>query len=77
MPNWFVEDDNEFIILKWPPQSSDLSVVKQLGELDPPIMDEIIMGQQIYINYVMQSSHYGPKSMSNVSSILLNLYHEE
>ncbi len=72
----FLEHDNEYTLLKWPLQSQDLNLIKQLWDVverEIRIMDL----QQICSNCVMLSCQYGPKSLRNVSNILLNLCHEE
>ncbi len=62
-----------FTLLKWPPQSQDLNPIEYLWD----VVEREICSLQISSNCVMLSCQYGPKSLRNVSNILLNLCHEE
>ncbi len=71
--DWFLEHDNEFTLLKWPPQSPDLKPIEHLWD----VVEREIHSRQICSNCVMLSCQYGPKSRRNVSNTLLNLCHKE
>ncbi len=74
--DWFLEHDNEFTLLKWPPQSPDLNSIEHLWDVveqEIHIMDVQPTNQQ----QLMLSCQYGPKSLRNVSKTLLNLCYEE
>ncbi len=66
--DWFLEHDNEFTLLKWPPQSPDLSPIEHLWD---------VVEREIRILVMLLSCQYGPKSLRNVSNTLLNLCHKE
>ncbi len=70
--DWFLEHDDEFTLLKQPPQSPDLNPIEQLWDVEE---------REIHIMDVqttnLLSCQYGRKSQRNVSNTLLNLCHEE
>ncbi len=75
--DWFLEHDNEFTLLKWPPQSPDLNPISTFGMWWNGRFTSWMFSRQICSNCVMLSCQYGPKSLINVSNTLLNLCHEE
>ncbi len=77
--DWFLEHDNEFTLLKWPPQSPDLNPTELFGTFGMWWNGRFaswMCSRQICSNCVMLSCQYGPKSLRNVYNTLLNLYHE-
>ncbi len=74
--DWFLEHDNEFTLLKCPPQSPDLNPIEHLWDV---VEREILIMdvQTTNLQQVMLSWQYEPKSLRNVSNTLLNLCHEE
>ncbi len=75
--DWFLEHDNEFTLLKWPPQSPDLNPVEYFGMWWNRRLTSWMCSRQICSNCVILSYQYGPKSLRNVSNTLLNLCHED
>ncbi len=75
--DWFLEHDNEFTLLKWPPQSPDLNSIEHVWDVVEREIHVMMCSRQICSNCVMLSCQYGPKSLRNVSNTLLNLCHKE
>ncbi len=75
--DWFLEHDNEFTLLKCPPQSPDLNKIEHFGMWWNWRFALWMCSRQICSNCAMLSCQYGPKSLRNVSNTLLNLCHKE
>ncbi len=74
--DWFLEHDNEFTLLQWPPQSPDLNPIKQLWDVverEICIMDVQPTNLQQLCDAIMSIW----TKTRNVSNTLLNLCHEE
>ncbi len=75
--DWFLEHDNEFTLLKCPPQSPDLNPIEHLWDVEEReihIMDVQTTNLQQLCDAIMT---IWPKSLRNVSNTLLNLWNEE
>ncbi len=75
--DWFLEHDNEFTLLKWPPQSPDLNPIEHLWDVverEIRIMDVQPTNLQQLRDAIIS---LWTKISENVSSTLLNLCHEE
>jgi len=72
--NCFFEHDNEFTVLKWPPQSPDLNPIEHLWDV---VEQELMCIPQISINCKMLSYQYGPTFLKNSFSTLMNQCHVE
>ncbi len=75
--DWFLEHDNEFTLLKWPPHSPDLNPIEHLWDVverEIHIMDVQPTNLQQLRDAIMT---IWTKSQRNVSNTLLNLCHEE
>ncbi len=75
--DWFLEHDNEFTLLKWPPQSPDLNPIEHLWDVverEIHIMDVQTTNLQQLCDALMT---IWPTSLRNVSNTSLNLCHEE
>ncbi len=75
--DWFLEHDNEFTLLKCPPQSPDLNPIEHLWDVEEReihIMDVQTTNLQQLCDAIMT---IWPTSLRNVSNTLLNLCHEE
>ncbi len=65
--DWFLEHDNEFTLLNWPPNLPDLNPIEHLWD---------VVEREICIMDV-QPTNLQQKSLKNVFNTLLNLCHEE
>ncbi len=75
--DWFLEHDNEFTLLKWPPQSPDLNPIEHLWDVverEIHIMDVQSTNLQQLREVIMS---IWTKISEEFSNTLLNLCHEE
>ncbi len=75
--DWFLEHENEFTLLPWPPQSSNLNTIEHLWDVverEIRIMVLQLTNLQQLRDTIMA---YGSKSQRDVSNTFLNLCHEE
>ncbi len=75
--DWFLERDNVFTLLKWPPRSPDLNLIEHVWDVverEIHIMDVQPTNLQQLRDAIIS---IWTKSLSNVSNSLLNLCHEE
>jgi len=72
MSNWFLEHDNEFTVLKWPPQSPDLNPIEHLWDVGERELLPWMCIPQISINCKMLSYQYRPTFLKNAFTTLLN-----
>ncbi len=71
--DWFLEHDNEFTLLKWPPP--DLNPIEHLWDV---VEREILMDvQPANLQLLILSCQYGPNIWGMFSNNLLNQCHEE
>ncbi len=71
--DWFLEHDNEFTLLKWPPQSPDLNPIEHLWDVverEIHIMDVQMTNLQQLCDAIMTI-------WTKISNTLLNQCHEE
>ncbi len=75
--DWFLEHDNEFTLLKLPPQSPDLNPIEHLWDVverEIRVMDVQPTNLQQLCDAIIS---IWTKSLRNVSNTLLNLCHEK
>ncbi len=76
--DWFLEHDNEFTLLKWPPQSPDLNPIEHLWDVverEIHIMDVQPTNLQQLCDAIM--SIWTKIQKRNVYNTFLNICHEE
>ncbi len=70
--DWFLEHENEFPLLKRPPQSPDLNPKEHPWD----VVEWEICIMDVQPTNLQLSCQYRPKSLRNVSNTLLNLCHK-
>jgi len=72
--NWFLEHDNEFTVLKWPPQSPDLNPIKHLWD----VVERELRALDVHPTNLHQLQNAIPLIWAkNAFSTLLNQCHVE
>jgi len=68
--NWFLEHDNEFTVLKFPPQSPDLNPIEHLWDV---VELELRALHPTNLHQLQDAIYqYGPTFLKNAFSTLLN-----
>jgi len=70
--NWFIEHDNEFTVLKWPPQSPDLSPIEHLWDVVEREVCALDVHHTNFHQLHQLSYQYGPTFLKHALSTLLN-----
>jgi len=61
--NWFLEHDNEFTVLKWPPQSQDLNPIEHLWD----VMEQELRALDVHPTNLHQLQDAIPSIWANIS----------
>ncbi len=71
--DWFLEHDNEFTLLKWPPQSPDLNPMEHIWD----VVEREIRIMDVQPTNLQQLCCTIMSIWTKISNTLLNLCHEE
>lgn len=71
--NWFVEDENEFTVLQWPPSSPDLNPIEYLRD----VLEREICIIVVQLTNLQQLCDDIMSLWTTIYDTLLNLLHEE